>query len=258
MIGAWMLAAGVGSGEPPTNVIEWFTDLENRANSGSIPSQAWITIWHSTLALTVVVVLAVPLAVWLAHHRKAELAASWVINIGRAVPTITIVGILVIISLRNGFGLEPWPIVIALVLLGLPPTFTNAYTGVRSVDPSAVDASRAMGFTHRQIMQRVELPLALPLIMAGIRTAAVQIVATEPLAAFFGSDGLGAYLRAGLADRLYGGVEVQAAALLVAGLAIAADITLLGVTRLVVPTGVRLGMPSTRAMRRRAAPVPAT
>jgi osmoprotectant transport system permease protein len=258
MITAWSVAAGAGSNEPPSNVLEWFTDLEYRANSGSIPEQAWITIWHSALAVTIVAMLAVPLAVWLAHHRKAELIAPWVINIGRAVPTITIVGILVIISLRAGYGLEPWPIVIALVLLGLPPTFTNAYTGVRGVDPSAVDASRAMGFTHRQVMQRVELPLALPLIMAGIRIATVQIVATEPLAAFFGSDGLGAFLRAGLADRLYGGVQVQSAALLVAGLAIAADVALLGVTRLVVPKGVRIGTPSTRVVRRRPVPAPST
>ena len=247
----------IGS-DAPTSMIQWFTDLDYRTNSGSIPSQAWITIWHSALAVAIVIALAVPLAVWLAHHRKAELAASWVINIGRAVPTVTIVGILVIVSLRNGFGLEPWPIVIALVLLGLPPTFTNTYAGIRGVDPSAVDASRAMGFTHRQVMQRVEIPLALPLIMTGIRTATVTIVATEPLAAFFGSEGLGAYLRAGLADRLNGGVQVQAAALLVAGLAIAADLTLLGITRLVVPKGVRLASPSRRTGRRRTVPAPVT
>lgn len=255
----WGALAAVGGGpDAPTSVVEWFTNLEHRASYGSIPSQAWLTIWHSALALAIVLVLALPLSIWLAHHRRAELAASWIINIGRAVPTITIVGLLVIVSLRNGYGLEPWPIVIALVLLGLPPTFTNAYAGVRGVDPSAVDAARSMGLTHRQVMQRVELPLALPVIMAGVRIAAVQIVATEPLAAFFGSEGLGAYLRAGLADRLNGGVQVQAAALLVAGLAIAADLLLVGVTRLVVPKGVRLSGRSTRAVRRRGVPAPAT
>ena len=106
--------------------------------------------------------IAVPLAIVLAHHRKGELAAAWVINVGRAIPTVTILGLLVIVSLRNGFGLEPWPIIIALVLLGLPPAFTNTYAGVRGVDAGAVGAARAMGLTHRQVMQRVELALAVP------------------------------------------------------------------------------------------------
>lgn len=229
------LVAGLAG--DPSNVIEWFTDLDNRTTSGSIPEQAWLTIWHAGLATAVAVVLAVPIAVFLAHHRKGELAAAWVVNIGRAVPTVTIVGMLVIVSLRSGFGLEPWPIVIALVLLGLPPTFANTYAAVRGVDPSAVGAAQALGLTHWQVMQRVELPLALPVIIAGVRTAAVQIVATEPLAAFFGGEGLGAYVRAGLARRDF--VTVQGGALLVAGVAIATELSLMLAGRLVVPHGIR-------------------
>ena len=241
MIGG--LVAGLDG--DPSNVLEWFTDLDHRASSGSIPEQACLTIWHAGLATTVAVLLAVPVAVLLAHHRKGELAASWVVNIGRAVPTITIVGVLVIVSLRNGYGLEPWPIVIALVLLGLPPTFTNTYAAVRGVDPSAVGPTEAVRLTHRQVLQRVELPLALPVIIAGVRTAAVQIVATEPLAAFFGGEGLGAYLRAGLARR--DTVGVQAGALLVAGVAIATELTLLLAGRLVVPEGIRRSRRAIRA-----------
>ena len=234
-----------GADGDPTNVLQWFTDLDHRAVSGPIPEQAWLTIWHSALATAVAVLLAVPIAVVLAHHRRAELAAAWVVNIGRAVPTITIVGVLVIVSLRNGYGLEPWPIVIALMLLGLPPTFTNSYAAVRGVDPSAVGAARAMGLTHWQVMQRVELPLALPVIIAGIRTAAVQIVATEPLAAFFGGEGLGAYLRAGLARRDF--VGVQGGALLVAAVAITTELSLLLAGRLVVPEGIRRSHRARRA-----------
>lgn len=247
----------IGGGEEPTNVLQWFTHLEDRAGSGPISEQAWLTIWHSGVALLVVVALAVPLAVLLAHHRKAELAAAWVINIGRALPTVTIVGVLVIVSLRNGFGLEPWPIIIALVLLGLPPAFTNTYAAVRGVDPNAVGAARAMGLTHRQVMQRVELPLALPVILAGVRTAAVQIVATEPLAAFFGGEGLGAYLRAGLSRRDF--VTVQGGALLVAGVAIATELSLILAGRLLTPEGVRVGAGAGRSSRGlRRAPDPAT
>ncbi len=246
-----------GRSDPPSNVVEWFTDLENRASSAPIPEQVWLTVWHSAVAVLVVVLLAVPLAVVLAHHRKGELAASWIINIGRAVPTITIVGLLVIISLRNGFGLEPWPIIIALVLLGLPPAFTNTYAAVRGVEPSAVSAAQAMGFSHTQVMARVELPLALPVIFAGVRTAAVQIVATEPLAAFFGSEGLGAYLRSGLSTRDF--AEVQAGAVLVAGVAIAVELGLMLIGRLVLPEGVRLNASTRRSAQRRSrAAAPAT
>jgi osmoprotectant transport system permease protein len=241
--------------DEPTNVVEWFTHLEDRAGSGPISEQMWLTVWHSGVALAIVLVLAIPAAAVLAHHRKGELLASWVVSIGRAVPTITVVGLLVIVSLRNGFGIEPWPIIGALVLLGLPPAFINTYAAVRGVEPSAVDAAQAMGFTHRQVLQRVELPLALPVIMAGVRTAAVQIVATEPLAAFFGGEGLGAYLRAGLSRRDF--VTVQGGALLVALVAIATELALIAVTRLVIPRGIRLtttGGRAARRLRREAAP----
>lgn len=246
----------LGGGGEPTNVVEWFTNLSDRAGSGPISEQAWLTIWHSGVALGAVVLLAVPLAVVLAHHRRGELAASWVINIGRAVPTVTIVGLLVIVSLRNGFGLEPWPIIIALVLLGLPPAFTNTYAGVRGADPSAVEAARAMGLTHRQVMRRVELPLALPVILAGVRTAAVQIVATEPLAAFFGAEGLGAYLRAGLSRRDF--VTVQGGALLVAGVAIATELALIAAGRVLLPEGIRMNARRGRLHRRLRHDAPAT
>ncbi len=256
MIELLSVVAG-GRSDQPSNVVEWFTDLENRASSAAIPEQVWLTVWHSAVAVLAVVVLAVPLAVVLAHHRKAELTASWIINIGRAVPTITVLGLLVIVSLRNGFGLVPWPIIIALVLLGLPPAFTNTYAAVRGVDPSAVSAAQAMGFTHTQVMLRVELPLALPVIFAGVRTAAVQIVATEPLAAFFGAEGLGAYLRSGLSTRDF--AEVQAGAVLVAGVAIAVELGLILASRLVLPEGVRLSASAGRAARRlRRSAAPAT
>jgi osmoprotectant transport system permease protein len=238
-----------GASDEPTNVVQWFTDLEARDGLRPIPEQVWLTVWHSAVALAVVIVIAVPLAIVLAHHRKGELAAAWVINVGRAIPTVTVLGLLVIVSLRNGFGLEPWPIIIALVLLGLPPAFTNTYAGVRGADDGAVSAARAMGLTHRQVMQRVELALAVPVIMVGVRTAAIQIVATEPLAAFFGSEGLGAYLRAGLSRRDF--VTVQAGALLVAGVAIATELVLMATGRALVPRGLRVRAASARAERRR-------
>jgi osmoprotectant transport system permease protein len=238
----------------PTNVVAWFTDRAARANAGAIPEQMWLTIWHSVAAVAVVVAIAVPLATVLAHHRKGELAASFMVSIGRAVPTTTVVGIAVIVSLRNGFGLEPWPIIIALVLLGLPPVFANTYAAVRGAEPNAVSAAVAMGATHREVMAQVELPLALPVILAGIRTATVQIVATEPLGAFFGGEGLGAYLRQGLSTQEFS--QVQAGALLVTAVAITAELLWAATTRLAVPVGIRRTRPTRRTGRRPAASTP--
>lgn len=244
--------ASAGSDGAPRNVIEWFTHSEGRARSGAIPEQIWLTVWHSFAALLVVIAIAVPMALVLAHHRKGELAAQWIVNIGRAVPTVTVVGVLVIVSLQNGLGLEPWPILIALVLLGLPPVFTNTYAAVRGVDRGAVDAAQAMGFSHLAVMTKVELPLALPVTLAGVRTAAVQIIATEPLAAFFGGEGLGAYIRQGLGNRdIY---QVQAGALLVTAVAIGVELFVVGVSRRLTPRGLRPVRRGRSPWRLRAAP----
>lgn len=234
------------------NVWDWFAQRATRANDGAIPSQVWLTLWHSAVAVVIVVVITVPIATLLAHFRKAELSAAFAVSIGRAVPTVTVVGVAVIVSLRNGLGFEPWPIIVALVLLGVPPVFANTYAAVRGVDGSAVSAAVAMGATHREVMRQVELPLALPIVLAGIRTATVQIVATEPLGAFFGGEGLGAYLRQGLTTREFS--QVQAGALLVTGVALGAELLWAATARIVVPKGIRLAQPTRRSRRRHPAP----
>jgi len=234
--------------DEPTNVLQWFTHRADRVSEGAIPHQMWLTVWHSAVALVVVVAIAVPLAATLAHLRRGDLAATFAVSIGRAVPTVTVVGVMVIVSLRNGFGLEPWPIIVALVLLGLPPVFANTYAAVRGIDAGPVEAARAMGSTGFQVLQRVELPLALPVIVAGIRTAAVQIVATEPLGAFFGGEGLGAYLRQGLSTR--DSYQVQGGALLVTAVAIGSELVLVGLARVLLPAGVRAASPKRRGRRR--------
>jgi len=173
--------------------------------------------------------------------------STWVVNLGRVIPTVTIVAVLVVISLRNGYGFEPWPIVIALVLLALPPLYANTYTAVRDASPEAVGAARAMGLTEVQILRQVELPLATPLILSASRVAITQVVATEALAALFGGTGLGQYITFGLANR--DTYEVQAGALLVAGLAVSVDIVFWFVTRFLVPKPLRPPPSNRRAMR---------
>lgn len=240
----------LGQAAEPTNVWEWFGDSSQRTVTGDIPSQVWTTLWHSLLAFAIAVAVAIPTAAVLAHFRKAEVVSTWLVNLGRVIPTVTIVAVFVIISLRNGYGFEPWPIVIALVLLALPPLYANTYTAVREASPEVVGAARAMGLTEMQILRRVELPLATPLILAASRVAITQVIATEALAALFGGTGLGQYITFGLDTRdIY---EVQAGAILVAGLAMAADLTFWFVTRFLVPRQLRPTPSSRRPMRARA------
>lgn len=221
----------------PTNVVGWLRDSSQRSGSGAIPDQLWITMWHSLAAIAFAVALAMPSALVLAHYRKAELVSAWVVNIGRVIPTVSIIGVVVLVSLRNGYGFEPWPVLIALVAMALPPIFANTYTAVRSVDADVVEAARAIGTGERSIIGRVELPLALPVVLAGVRVAAVQVVATEVIGAFFGGEGLGAYIRQGIGNRdIY---EVQAGALIITAAAMTVDLALWLSSKVVVPTGVR-------------------
>lgn len=232
----------------PTNVWQWLGDSSQRSVTGDIPSQVWVTLWHSVLAFVIASAIAIPAAAVLAHFRKVEVLSSWLVNIGRVIPTVTIVAVFVIVSLRNGYGFEPWPIVIALVLLALPPLYSNTYTAVRDASPEAVSAARAMGLTELQILRRVELPLATPLILAASRVAITQVVATEALAALFGGTGLGQYITFGLANRdIY---EVQAGALLVAGLAMTVDLLFWAVTRFLIPRPLRPAPANRRPIHR--------
>jgi osmoprotectant transport system permease protein len=153
------------------------------------------------------------------------------------VPTFALAALLVPISLRSGYGFEPWPIFIALTLMALPPIYLGTYTAIAAVDRSAVDAARAVGLTPAAVLLHVEIPLAANVMFSGIRIAAVQVVATEPIRAFLGGDGLGRYVRDGLGQRndtlLLGGAALVAT---LAGLT-AALMSL--VQRIIEPTGVR-------------------
>ena len=218
-------------------VFEWLLDPDNWTGSDGILASAWDTIVLCTIVVAVAAVVTVPLAAWLAHHRRGELAATWTVTLSRALPTFAVAGLLVPISLRNGWGFEPWPILIALLLLALPPIFLNTYTGIRQVDPGAVDAARAMGFSEWDTLTKVELALATSVIFAGVRVAAVTVVATEPIRAFLGGDGLGRYVRDGLGQNNDG--LVIAGAILVAGLAGLTTVLFRAAEALALPEGVR-------------------
>ena len=153
------------------------------------------------LSLLIALVIAVPLGVVVGHTRRGGGVATAVVTAGRAVPTYAVIALLFPLAIIWGWGLGFWPSVVALVLLAIPPLYTNTYTGVRGVDASLVEAARGVGMSGRQVLWGVEVPVALPLILAGVRTAVVQVMATATLASIFGYQALGSYLTEGLAQQ---------------------------------------------------------
>lgn len=218
-------------------VFEFLTDPERWQGSDGILASLGDTVVLCIAVIIVSIVLAVPLAAYLAHVRRFELSSAWIVNIGRAIPTFGVAGLLVPISLRAGYGFEPWPMFIALVLLTVPPMYLSTYTAIRQVAPGAVDAARAVGYTERDVLLQVEVPLALTVIFTGIRVAAVQVVATEPIRAFLGGDGLGRYVRDGLGQN--NSSLTIAGAILIGALAAFTGLVFVAVERLAKPAGVR-------------------
>jgi osmoprotectant transport system permease protein len=199
----------------------------NWTGPGGIWARTWAHVWISMVACTFAAVIAIPPAVWLAHGRRMPRLATAVANLGQAIPTFAIVVLVVPFSIRWGFGLGFWPTAVALVALGLPPIFTSTYAGVAGTPAALVEAATGVGMTGGQVLRQVELPLAAPLLVTGVRIALVQIIATATLGALAGYECLGTYIIDGIQSprsrqgRLLGG------ALLVALLAIVAD-TLVG------------------------------
>lgn len=148
----------------------------------------------SAAALALAVAIALPVGIWLSGTQRAALVAITTANIGRTLPSLAVLA-LVMPILGTGFA----PSLFALTLLALPPILLNSYTAIRQVEPDIVDAARGMGMTRAEIMRKVQLPIATPVIFAGIRTAAVQVVSGAVLAAYIGGGGLGDFITAGIA-----------------------------------------------------------
>jgi osmoprotectant transport system permease protein len=199
-------------------------------------------------------VIALPVGTWLGHSGRGSFLVISVTNAGRAIPSIGVV-FLFFAALGAGF----FNITLALVLLAIPPILLNAYTGVRAVDPEAVDAARGMGLTGTQILRRVELPLALPLIFGGVKTSTVNVIATATLGPAAGVLTLGDPI---INPSSYGDAGRLGGAIVVAALAIAAEVGLSAVQRKLTPEGLRLTQRSAVRSRllfipkRRIAPTP--
>jgi osmoprotectant transport system permease protein len=185
--------------------------------------------------------IALPIGTWLGHSRRGSFLVISITNAGRAVPSLGVVFLFFAI-LGAGF----FNITLALILLAIPPILLNAYTGVRAVDPEAVDAANGMGFTEGQVLRKVELPLALPLIFGGIKTSTVNVLATATLGPEAGVLTLGDPI---INPSSYGDAGRLGAAILVAALAIVAEVGLSAVQRRLTPQGLKLSESATPRRR---------
>ena len=228
-------------------VVQWFTDPAHWTGPDGIPTRLIQHIQLSAESVLIGAAIALPIGIALGHYGRFGNLAINISNAGRAVPSF---GILVIAF--QVFGLGDLPIVLALTALAVPPMVTNSYVALREVDPDIREAARGMGYRELAQVLRVELPLAVPLLMAGIRTSAVQVVATATLAALIAGGGFGRYIIDGLDQQDY--TKLVAGAILVALLALATELGLASVERLLVPRGMRLlRAPSTRRVTYKAA-----
>jgi len=230
-----------------TGVLDFLAD-----HRGDVLRRALEHAQISGIALLVALAVALPIALWLAHSGRGGFLAINASNVGRALPSLAIIAI--VFSLP-GFGLRQSTVIFALVLLGIPPMLTNAYVAVRGVDRDVVEAARGMGMRGMEILRGVELPLAAPVIMAGIRSASVKMVATATLGALVASGGHGTFIVDGIA--VQDTASIVTGALLVAVLAILTDVAFGALERAVTPAGLAMAQESTgrgRGRARRGAP----
>lgn len=203
-------------------VADWFTDPVNWQGVDGIPNRVWEHFQMTMIAMVIAAVLAIAPAILLAHKKMGGVFVVAIVNIGRAVPSFAIVAIALPITIRLGLGLGFWPTLLALIFLAVPPMFSNTYAGVAGVDHALVEAARGMGLTDVQTMTRIEVPVAMPVIVAGARIATVQVIATATLGALVAWGGLGRYIIDGFATQ--NAPEVFAGGILVALMAIAAEL----------------------------------
>jgi osmoprotectant transport system permease protein len=225
-------------------VVNWFLAPEHWAGSDGIPTRIGEHLWLSATITLAAVAIALPIGVICGHQNRGGFLSINVANFGRAIPSLALLALAFPLALSWRFpwaerplGFGFWPTFLALVPLGIPPILTNSYVGVREVDRDVVEAARGMGLREQQVLRSVEIPIALPIILAGIRNSAVAIVATATLGALVAGGGLGRYLVDGLARQDYPRMFVGA--LLVALLAIAVEVAFSGLERVVVSAGVR-------------------
>ena len=211
------------------DAVVWLNDPLNWKGPQGIPALALEQLGITAVAVGVGALVALPLAFVLGHYGRGGGFVVATSNVSRAVPTFAL--LVVFASTAIGFGNRATTV--ALIFFAIPPVLANAYTGIRGVDREVVEAARGMGLSELQVLTRVEAPLAVPLVAAGFRTAAVQVVATAPLAALVGGGTLGAIINNGFGNQNYG--QVLAGGLLVAVLALLVEAAFVLLQRALAP-----------------------
>lgn len=227
------------------DVFDFLTDSANWSGDEGIPTLFLEHLQISFWSMVVAAVIALPIGVLVGHARKGGVLAVNVSNIGRAVPSF---GLLLLMVIWIGNKPQPFPlslpgnlpVSLVLIALAIPPMLTNAYVAIAEIDPEVREAGRGMGLNGRQMLTQVELPLGVPLIMAGVRISAVAVVATATIAAFVGFGGFGRYIIDGF-KQSDGDAKLWAGALLVGLFALTVEGLLALVQRWLTPKGLRIG-----------------
>ncbi|MGY1591121.1 ABC transporter permease [Geodermatophilus sp. SYSU D00965] len=216
------------------DALVYLNDPFNWTRSGGILDLLAEHLTVSAAAVLLAAVLAIPAGVALGRSGRGAGGIVVLSNVSRAVPTLALLTVFAVTPI----GFSDTATVLALAVFAVPPMLTNTFVGFREVDRDVREAARAMGMSRRQLLSRVDLPLALPLVMTGVRTAAVQVVATATLAALVGGGGLGRIINLGFGQQDLG--QILAGALLVAGLALLTELVLVLVSWAVTPGPRRL------------------
>lgn len=210
----------------------WLTASSHWSGGDGIPHRFLEHVGYSLLAVAIAAVIALPLGALVGHSGRGGFIVVSVANIARAIPTL---GLLLLVVTITSIGLTP--VIVPLIALATPPILVNTYEGIRGVDPDIRDAAKGMGMTGTGVLLKAEVPVAMPLILLGLRTAAIQVVATATIAAYAGIGGLGRYIVDGLARKDY--PSVVGGSVLVVLLAVVVQLVFVGIRRAVLSPGLR-------------------
>ena len=236
------------------DAFKWILDPEHwsTVNFGpGILDELGAHLWLTLISVVVTAAIALPVGLYIGHTGRGRRFAILLANVVRAFPTLGLLSLLLSTPLFASQDAGVVANVLVFVLLGVPPLLAGAYAGLESIDRRTIDAARAMGHTELQILRRVELPLAAPLILGGLRSAVLQIIASVTIVSYFGTNSLGDFILSGLASTDY--VQVVAGSILVTALALLVDGVLAVVQRTARPRGVSRGRDRTTTARGRSA-----
>ena len=225
-----------------TETFAWLTDPANWSGPNGIPVRLVEHVGISAASLAIAIVIALPAGMYIGHTGRGAALAVNLANLWRALPSLAVIAIVLPITapIDPQAGFFIYPTAVAMVVLAVPPILVNTYAGLRGIDADLVEAGRGVGMSERQLLTGIELPLAVPVIVAGIRSGAVQVVATSTLGAIFGFGGLGRYIVDGIARFSLGGAaQMLAGVVLVASLVIATDLLFALIQRLLTPRAIR-------------------